>query len=60
KDKLFKDPAMADPWRQSAGSRDGAMSILVGIAARNSIESGKPVKIADLTDIELKESGRGG
>jgi predicted dehydrogenase len=59
KDKLFKDPSMADPWRQSAGSRDGAMSILVGIAARNSIESGKPVKIADLTDIELKETGRG-
>jgi hypothetical protein len=25
KDKLFKDPTMADPYRQSAGSRDGAM-----------------------------------
>jgi predicted dehydrogenase len=59
KDKLFKDPNMADPYRQSAGTRDGAMSILVGIAARNSIESGKPVKIAELTDIELKKSGRG-
>lgn len=59
KDKLFKDPEMADPWRQSAGSRDGAMSILVGIAARNSIESGKPVKVEDLTDIKLEESGRG-
>jgi hypothetical protein len=59
KDKLFLDPNMADPYRQSAGTRDGAMSILVGIAARNSIESGKPIKIADLTDIELKKSGRG-
>jgi predicted dehydrogenase len=59
KDKLFKDPEMADPWRQSAGSRDGAMSILVGIAARNSIETGKPIKIQDLTDIPLKASGRG-
>lgn len=59
KDKLFLDPNMADPYRQSAGTRDGAMSILVGIAARNSIESGKPVKIADLTDIELKKSGKG-
>ncbi|SDD25494.1 Predicted dehydrogenase [Algoriphagus faecimaris] len=59
KDKLFKDPEMADPWRQSAGSRDGAMSILVGIAARNSIEQGKKIKIADLTDIELKDRGRG-
>ena len=58
KDKLFKDPAMADPFRQSAGTRDGAMSILVGIAARNSIESGRPVRIAELTDIELKIKGR--
>jgi predicted dehydrogenase len=59
KDKIFKDPAAADPWRQSAGSRDGAMSILVGIAARNSIESGKPVMVQDMTDIPLKASGRG-
>jgi predicted dehydrogenase len=59
KDKLFKDPTMADPWRQSAGSRDGAMSCLIGIAARNSIETGKPIKIQDLTDIPLMASGRG-
>ncbi|MDW7693812.1 Gfo/Idh/MocA family oxidoreductase [Flammeovirgaceae bacterium SG7u.111] len=52
KDKIFKTPDMADPYRQSAGTRDGAMSILVGIAARNSIESGKPVKIADLTSLK--------
>lgn len=58
KDKLFKDPSLADPYRQSAGTRDGAMSILVGIAARNSIESGRPVRIAELTDIELKKKGR--
>jgi hypothetical protein len=59
KDKLFKDPTMADPYRQSAGTRDGAMSILVGIAARKSIDSGQPIKIKDLTDIELKARGRG-
>jgi hypothetical protein len=41
-----------DPYRQAATSRDGAMSILIGIAARNSIDSGKPVKIASLTSIE--------
>ncbi|MBN2020231.1 MAG: Gfo/Idh/MocA family oxidoreductase [Sedimentisphaerales bacterium] len=52
KDKIFKDPAMADPLKQAAGTRDGAMSILVGIAARNSIDTGKPVRIADLTDIK--------
>ena len=59
KDKLFLDPNQADPWRQSAGSRDGAMSCLIGIAARHSIEQGKPIQIQDLTTIPLRESGRG-
>lgn len=52
KDKIFKDPNMPDPYRQSAGSRDGAMSILVGIAARNSVEQQKPIKIGDLTELK--------
>jgi hypothetical protein len=43
---------MADPLKQSAGTRDGAMSILTGIAARKSIDTGKPVKVADLTDLQ--------
>lgn len=51
-DKLFKDPDMPDPLHQAAGTRDGVMSILVGIAARKSTESGQPVQIADLTDLE--------
>lgn len=38
---------------KSAGTRDGAMSLLIGVAARKSIETGKPVGIADLTDIPL-------
>ncbi|HSJ67505.1 MAG TPA: Gfo/Idh/MocA family oxidoreductase [Anditalea sp.] len=59
KDKLFKDPNLPDPARQSAGTRDGALSILIGIAARNSIETGKPIRIQDLTDIELQKTGRG-
>ena len=52
KDKIFKNPTMEDPYRQSAGTREGAMSILVGIAARNSIEQKKPVKIGDLTSLK--------
>ncbi len=51
-DKLFKEPDQADPLHQSAGIRDGVMSILVGIAARKSVESGKPVSIADLTSLK--------
>lgn len=45
-----------DPYHQSAGSRDGAMSCLIGIAARNSIDSGKPVSIGDLTSLQPKAS----
>ncbi len=52
KDKLFKDPKIPDPLKQSAGTRDGTMSILIGIAARKSIDSGKPVKIAGLTELK--------
>ncbi|MEM7369780.1 MAG: Gfo/Idh/MocA family oxidoreductase [Bacteroidota bacterium] len=51
-DKIFVNPDAPDPLRHAAGTRDGAMSILIGIAARKSIESGHPVKIAELTDLE--------
>ena len=51
-DKIFVDPAADDPLKHSAGSRDGAMSILIGIAARKSIEEKRAVKIAELTDLE--------
>lgn len=52
-DKIFKDPAMADPYKHSAGTRDGAMSVLIGIAARKSIEEGRMVKIQELTDLPV-------
>ncbi len=51
-DKLFKTPDAADPYKHAAGTRDGAMSMLIGVAARKSIESGRPVRIAELTDLE--------
>jgi predicted dehydrogenase len=51
-DKIFRNPDMPDPLRHSAGSRDGAMSILIGIAARKSIEEGRAVKITELTDLK--------
>jgi len=50
KDMIFRGN-IEDTWRQSAGTRDGAMSILIGIAARKSIDTGQPVKIASLTDL---------
>lgn len=51
-DRLFKEPHAEDIYQHMAGTRDGAMSILIGVAARKSIESGTPVQIADLTNLE--------
>jgi hypothetical protein len=51
-DQIFRNPEKKDPFDRTAGVRDGAMSILIGIAARKSIESGHPVRIAELTDLE--------
>ncbi len=51
-DKIFKNPSAPDPYKHSAGLRDGAMSVLIGIAARKSIETGKPVLIESLSDLK--------
>ena len=50
-DRVFKDPNAPDPLAHAAGSRDGAMSILIGIAARKSIIENRPVRIEELTDL---------
>ncbi|HMO63157.1 MAG TPA: Gfo/Idh/MocA family oxidoreductase [Ferruginibacter sp.] len=48
--RIFVDPD-DNPHHVMAGTRDGAMSILIGIAARKSIEQKQPVKITELTDL---------
>ncbi|HXV62388.1 MAG TPA: Gfo/Idh/MocA family oxidoreductase [Vicinamibacteria bacterium] len=50
-DHIFRDPDGPDPYGQRAGLRQGALSALVGIAARKSVKSGEPVRIADLTTL---------
>ena len=50
-DKIFRNPDNPDPFGHSAGIRDGAMSVLIGIAARKSIEEGQSIKIEDLTEL---------
>jgi predicted dehydrogenase len=61
-DKLLKDKIFAgkteDPLNQSAGVRDGALAILIGVAARNSCETNKPVKIGDLTSVKPEKKRR--
>ncbi|MFO7932733.1 MAG: Gfo/Idh/MocA family oxidoreductase [Bacteroidales bacterium] len=54
-DKIFRNPDKKDSLDRAAGVRDGAMSILIGVAARNSIESGEKVRIAELTDLQSRE-----
>jgi len=51
-DKLFKNPSAPDPLKHAAGIRDGVMAILIGVAARKSIETNKPVKIGSLTSMK--------
>lgn len=46
--RLFGGEDMPDPLGHMAGSRAGAMSILIGIAANQSIKNGQIVRIADL------------
>ena len=48
-DQIFR--RKADTLRQGAGSRDGALSVLVGVAARRSIEQERPFKIEELVEI---------
>lgn len=50
--KLFISPTEPDPYQRAAGLRDGAMSALIGIAARDSIVQHAPIQIASLTDLK--------
>lgn len=48
---LFELPGRVDPLCRAAGHRDGALSILTGVAANRSFETGLPVRVADLVEI---------
>ena len=51
RDTIFKNPSVPDPLKRAANVRDGAMAVLIGVAARKSIDSGEPFRIAELTDL---------
>jgi len=51
RDLIFRPGTSVPDYLALPGSRAGAMSCLTGIAARQSVESGKPVKIADLATL---------
>jgi hypothetical protein len=50
-EKIFETPDIHDEFERDAGIRDGVMSVLIGTAARKSIEAGEPVRIEQLTDL---------
>jgi predicted dehydrogenase len=52
-ERIFRNPKNENPYKILAGTRDGAMSCLIGIAARKSIEEKRTVKISELTDLPL-------
>jgi predicted dehydrogenase len=53
--KLLKDlfeGVTHDPLGQAAGHIDGAKSILIGVSANHAFETGQPVKIKDLINLD--------
>lgn len=50
KKEIFLGKDEKDRTKRFAGAFEGALSVLVGVAARNSLKTGKPVKIKDLLD----------
>ena len=51
-DLIFNNPKNENPYKIMAGTRDGAMSCLIGIAARKSIALNRSVRIDELTDLQ--------
>jgi hypothetical protein len=47
-DRLFSARPPADPLGHMASSQEGALSLLIGVAANRSIATGEPVLIDDL------------
>lgn len=48
---IFGKSRKTDPLGRAAGHRDGALSILTGIAANHSFSTGLPVRVADLVTL---------
>ena len=51
-ENLFSAEAPADPFHRAAGHEQGAASILVGIAANESIAAHRAVKLTDLVPLQ--------
>lgn len=54
-ERLFNGKKIHNEFEHEAGSVDGAMAVLIGIAARKSIDEKRIVKIEELTDLVPRE-----
>ena len=50
-EQIFSAAPPADPYQRTAGPEQGAASVLVGIAANESIRTAQPVNIGDLVSL---------
>jgi len=57
-DEIFRGRIARPELHHAANVRDGAMSVLIGIAARKSIDEGRPVRIGDLTSLQPRAKRR--
>jgi predicted dehydrogenase len=57
-ERLFSEQPLPDPLGHMAGSRQGALSLLIGVAANRSIATGEPVMIEDLLGTSPAGVGR--
>ncbi|MFD0662486.1 hypothetical protein [Thermocatellispora tengchongensis] len=53
---LFGGDGEPDPLGRSATERDGALSLLTGLAGNQSLDTGAPVRVADLLDLTAPAS----
>jgi predicted dehydrogenase len=51
-DEILRGQIANPGLHQSSGYRDGAMAVLIGIAARRSIDEGRAIRIDSLTDLK--------
>ncbi|MCC6456396.1 MAG: Gfo/Idh/MocA family oxidoreductase [Caldilineaceae bacterium] len=54
-EQIFSDEPPQDPFARAASHVDGAASILMGIAANESIASGRPIRTSDLLTLPRAE-----
>lgn len=54
-DEILRGKVANPDLHQGANYRDGAMAVLIGIAARRSIDEGRAIPISELTDLEPRK-----